>query len=100
MLFECQKQHLVVSMAGRPSKLNAQGNVIRGKCYFVSYCLFLNFLNLHKVNPHVLAFRFTISSHKMLFIKHSIYDPAHEVMVLITYAIDEGSIEPAHSLKL
>ena len=34
----------------------------------------------------------TFSSYKMLFIKHSKYDQADEVIELITYATGEGSI--------
>ena len=34
----------------------------------------------------------TFSSYKMLFIKHSKYDSADEVIELITYATGEGSI--------
>ena len=34
----------------------------------------------------------TFSSYKMLIIKHSKYDPADEVIELITYETGEGSI--------
>ena len=37
------------------------------------------------------------SSYEMVFIKHSKYEPADEVIELITYATGEGSILPAHT---
>ena len=34
----------------------------------------------------------TLSFYKMLFIKHSKYDPADEVIERITYATNDGSV--------
>ena len=51
---------------------------------------FFNIMNLHK--SKAIAFLSTCSSYKMLFIKHSKYDSADEVIGLITCATGEGSI--------
>ena len=74
-------------MAGRPSKLNAQGNVIRGKGYFF-YHIVNSSISLTYLYVKLLAFLSTFSS----YIKHSKYDLACAYLKLLSEKIIIGGM--------